>query len=197
MIRSLCIGLAMVLLVAACQTQRSSVVSGGSVSGGSSASPVAARPSNSLFPDIPASTLPHPPGSCLTDDEIRADQFMLLKTQMMLAGLTCTGPYNDGNTFGHYQDFILTHASTIRDAQNTMARFLSRYRSGNPNRLFDTYATSYSNNEAQVMNQVSGGRYCQALQNRFYSASSFSAAEMQSFLNQALEQTRSRYQVCG
>ena len=193
MIRSLCIGLAMVMLVAACQTERTSVASGST----SSTPTVSARPASSLFPDLPPVAIPHPPGACLTDDEIRADQFILLKTQMMLAGLTCTSVYNDGNAFGHYQDFIIAHAGTIRDAQTTMARFLSRYRSGNPNRLFDTYATSYSNNEAQVMNQVSGGRYCQALQTRFYSASSFSPTEMQTFLNQAVEQNRTRYQICG
>ncbi|MCB9947795.1 MAG: hypothetical protein H6842_08195 [Rhodospirillaceae bacterium] len=197
MIRSLCIGLALVLVVAACQTDRSSVASRAGTTTARTGTSVAAQSANAMFPDLPQAIQPLPQGACLSDDEIRADQFILLKTQMMLVGLTCNGAYSDPNVFGHYQDFISTHAGTIRSAQQTMASLLARYRGGNPNRLFDTYATSYSNNESQVMNQVSAGRYCQLIRDRFYRASGFSAAEMQSFLGQAVQQNRAHYQSCG
>ena len=169
-----------------------------------SARPVAAAPpapsglgsGDPMFPELAAFQPGHLPRSCMTEQEMQADQFIRLHTAMMVAGLTCHVPFSDDNLFAHYQDFTITHQSVIRDSQRVLASFLGRHRSGNRNRLFDTYRTEVANSESQLVIDVSQGRYCQALREKFYAATEFSPADLSAYLEQASTRYRESYNVC-
>ncbi len=149
-----------------------------------------------LFPEVAQFEPAHPPGSCVGDEEIRADQFIKLHTEMMVTGLTCREPFRDPTLFSHYQTFTTEHQEMIRESQRTLGRFLGRYRSGNSNRLFDTYRTKVANGESQALMDVSATRYCAAYRDKFYSVARFDEVELEAYLDQAADRYRHRYEVC-
>src|SRR3546814_17582575 len=55
----------------------------------------AAPPDYGLFPSVIDYAPAYPPGTCMTEDEMLADQFITLRTEIMITGLTCPGPYQD------------------------------------------------------------------------------------------------------
>lgn len=151
-----------------------------------------------MFPDLVAfAPTNHPAGSCVTEDELVADQFIRLHTEMMVAGLTCQGAYGDPGLFTKYAEFTRDHQDRVRDSQSVLADFLGKYMSGNQNRLFDTYRTEMANDESQLVIDVSAGRYCQAMRDKFYAAADFGTGDLDSYLDEALAHYRSKYQVCG
>ena len=137
-----------------------------------------------------------PAGSCMTEQEIQGEQFIKLHTELMVTGLTCGAAYRDPALFSQYQDFTVTHQDRIRRTQTLLADFLGRYRSGNRNRLFDTYRTEVANNESQQVLDVTAAQYCARQRNRFYTASAFTDAELDAFLANAVDLYRDRYIAC-
>ena len=150
-----------------------------------------------MFPDLVDFQTRHPEGACTTDEEVLADQFIRLHTQLMVTGLTCFVPYDDPDLFVAYQDFTLSFQSRIRDSQRTLGAFLGRYMGGNRNRLFDTYRTRMANAESQTVIDVSTSRYCAAQQERFYRAANFGEADLNAFLQEAATRYREHYPSCN
>ena len=150
-----------------------------------------------LFVDLRDFSTSHlPNGSCLTDTEIAAEQFIMLHTVLMVTGLTCNRAFSDPELFGHYRTFTFNHQDRVRDAQQVLARFLGRYRQGNPNRLFDTYRTEMANDESLLVMDVSPTAYCRAQQQRFYDLAELGAEELQAYLDQAVDRYREHYLSC-
>lgn len=137
-----------------------------------------------------------PRGSCLTDSEIAAEQFIKLHTVLMVTGLTCNGAFQDPQLFGHYQTFTINHQDRVRDAQQVLARFLGRYRSGNPNRLFDTYRTELANDESLLVLDVSPTAYCRAQYQRFYDLAELDEEDLQAYIDEAVDRYREYYLSC-
>ena len=150
-----------------------------------------------MFPDLVDFQTRHPEGACSTDEEVLADQFIRLHTQLMVTGLTCFVPYDDPDLFVAYQDFTLSFQGRIRDSQRTLGAFLGRYMGGNRNRLFDTYRTRMANAESQTVIDVSASRYCAAQQERFYRVASFGEADLNAFLQEAAARYREHYPSCN
>ncbi len=181
--------------LAACQTESASVAGGG---GGGGATP-AARPAaaaDPLFPDLPRAVSPRPSGACYNESEIRAEEMVRLRTQMMLAGLTCRGSFGAQDVFAVYQTFIVAQQASIRDAQNTIGRMLSRYQGGSPGRLYDTFQTQMANNEQRQLLNHGAGNFCFQFENKFNRAAQFSPTELNSYLDRAVQQYQSDYPSC-
>ena len=151
---------------------------------------------NPMFPQLAELETHHPDGSCVSQRELEADQFIRLHTLVMVVGLTCHVPYGESQLFSHYQRFTVDHQSMIRDSQRVLEGFLGRYRSGNRQRLFDTYRTRVANAESQLMIDVSAARYCSALQEKFYAASEFSPTDLQTYLDSAVVHHTPDYRLC-
>ena len=152
-----------------------------------------------LFPDlqefVPRITAA---GGCVTDAEITAEQFIAIRTSMMVTGLTCRGVYDDvDNLFGTYQQFTVDNAQRLRETQTLIGRYLSRHQRGHFARLFDTYQTSLANEEALLVTEVSAGRYCQAQRERFFRLARATPEELEEILDQAVERYRDQYALCS
>ena len=177
-------------LLAACQTESASVVD---------SSPPQTRPTtpaNAMFPDLPRAMPPRPAGACYDEPEIRAEEMVRLRTQMMLAGLTCRGSFQTPDVFGVYQAFIVSQQSAIRDAQTTLGRFLSRYQGGSPGRLYDTFQTELANNEQRQLLTHGAGNFCFQFEDKFNRAAQFTPADLSSYLDQAVQRYQGEYPGC-
>lgn len=149
-----------------------------------------------LFPDIVDYQPSYPPGTCMTDEEIRADQLTKLRTEMMITGLSCPAQYRDPDLYARYVGFTTSHQDWIRDSQDTLGRVLQRSQRGNPERLFDSYLTEMANNESQNVSKVSTARYCQARWQQFNAVSQFDDEDLQHYLDVAVDHYRDRYRTC-
>lgn len=153
--------------------------------------------SDALLPQ-PASFNPAINGSaCVTDEEISAEQMIQLHTTMMVTGLTCHGAFRDPDLFNQYQDFTVAHSNRIIESQSALERYLGRTMSGNRARLFDTYRTRMANHEAQLVMGMSATQYCRQQYDRFYAISQFSPAQLEDYLDRAVDRYRDRYSACG
>lgn len=163
------------------------------------AAAVAAGPAtDTQFPDmVPYVPRNLPSGACVSEAVLDADQFIHLHTELMVTGLTCHGAYAKPNLFGDYARFTANHAGRVRDVQNVMGRFLSQHQGGNSQRLFDSYRTKAANDEALTVNRVSASAYCAAHKQLFEDASTFTAAELDAYLEEATARYRDVYPVCG
>ena len=166
--------------------------------------PVASAPprvaaGGGLFPDLGEfRPLITQSGGCVTDQEIVAEQFISLRTSMMVTGLTCRSAFqSEGDVFGTYQQFTVDNAQRLRETQNLIGRYLARYQPGNSNRLFDTYQTSLANDEALLVTEVSAARYCQAQREIFYRLAEATPDELEAILSQAVERNRDAYLICS
>lgn len=156
------------------------------------------QPHGPLFPELPMQAASvHPANGCLTADEAAAHHIVRLHTELMVTGLTCRAYFEDEGLFDHYQTFTYEHQDSIRASQRTLANYLARYRSGNSNRLFDTYRTGMANNESLLVQSLSASRYCSARRDQFYAAARLTPAEMGDYLTQAAERYRDSYTACG
>ena len=142
------------------------------------------------------SILDHP-GSCVTDKEILAAQFVRLHTELMVTGLTCPAAYRDPGLFDRYQRFTVNHQSLLRDGQDVIGRFLARLRPGNRARLYDTYRTQLANYEGQLVMTMTASEYCREQYGRFYVLADLDQTALDNYLNAALETYRDAYQQCG
>lgn len=150
-----------------------------------------------LFVDLRDFSTNHlPRGSCLTESEIAAEQFIMLHTVLMVTGLTCNGAFRDPQLFGHYQTFTVNHQDRVRDAQQVLARFLGRYQRGNPNRLFDTYRTELANDESLLVLDLTPTNYCRAQYQRFYDLAELNEEGLQDYIDRAVDRYREHYLSC-
>ena len=114
----------------------------------------------------------------------------------MLAGLTCRGSFRSADPFGAYQGFIVSQQGAIRDAQNTLGSWLSRYQGGSPGRLYDTFQTEMANNLQRQMLTQGTGTFCQRFESKFNLASQFTPATLSGYLDQAVTRYGSSYPSC-
>lgn len=138
----------------------------------------------------------HPSGACMTEEEIAAEQTIRLHTAMMVTGLTCHGFYRDPALFEHYQTFTDEHGRRLGAAQDTIGAFLSRYRSGNGNRLFDTYQTQIANAESRLVADASAPTYCRLRRDQYFTAADFSEVDLDAYVDLMVDQHRESYRVC-
>lgn len=138
-----------------------------------------------------------PSNTCVNDDIITAEQFVLLHTEMMVAGLTCAAAFNDQAAFGAYQNFTTAHADRIRRVQTQVGNFLARHQRGNGARLFDTYRTEMANDESQVVIAMSPTEYCRAMHEQYYQVAQLNPQQLDSYLTEAVQRSRGGYRVCS
>ena len=132
----------------------------------------------------------------MTEEEIAAEQIIRLHTAMMVTGLTCHGFYRDPALFDHYQTFTDDHGVRLGAAQDTIGAFLSRYRRGNSSRLFDTYQTEVANAESRLVADASAPTYCRLRRQQYFTAATFSEADLDDYVELMVDQHRETYRVC-
>lgn len=138
-----------------------------------------------------------PTSGCASDEVIRADQMSQLRNQVMITGLTCRGAYPGLDEFNEYVNFTVRHQNRLRDVQTTLGTFLSRQLGGRQARLYDTYSTEIANSESQNVLALSPDGYCLARYYQFQEVTNFTDADVQSYLDLAVERRRSSYQTCS
>lgn len=138
-----------------------------------------------------------PSNTCVNDDMITAEQFVLLHTELMVAGLTCASAFNDQAAFGAYQNFTTAHANRIRQVQTQVGNFLARHQRGNGARLFDTYRTEMANDESQVVIAMSPNEYCRAMHEQYYQVAQLNPQQLDAYLSDTVQRTRGGYRVCS
>lgn len=138
----------------------------------------------------------HPSGACMTEDEIAAEQTLRLHTAMMVTGLTCHSFYREPALFDHYQSFTVAHEGRLGAAQDTIGGFLSRYRSGNQNRLFDSYQTEIANAESRLVADASAPTYCRLRRDQYFAATNFTEIDLDAYVDLMVDQHRESYRVC-
>ncbi|MEQ9815548.1 MAG: hypothetical protein RLO50_22440 [Azospirillaceae bacterium] len=151
-----------------------------------------------LFPPIfdDYFELAHPPGACVTQEEMEADLMIRLRNEVMVSSLTCQSAYGGDQAFIDYVNFTTVHAPSIRNGQETLGNFLGRYLGGSRARLFDTYITEMANQESQTVINVSPGRYCAARRTQFETATDFDQSELDRYLTQAMVEYGENYPLC-
>lgn len=135
------------------------------------------------------------PGTCLTDEEIEAEAMIVLHNVLMVTGLQCDAYVSDP-LFYRYTAFTATHQNSLRDAQTVLGQYLGRHKSGNRNRLFDTYRTRLANDESQLALRLSPKQYCQARIQQFSEVADFVAEEFRAFAREAADRRRNAYKTC-
>ncbi len=138
-----------------------------------------------------------PANACASDEVIRADQMSQLRNQIVITGLTCRGAYPGLDEFNEYVNFTVRHQDRLRDVQSTLGSFLSQHLSGRSARLYDTYSTEIANSESQTVLALSPNGYCLARYYQFQAVTSYGDAEIQSYLDLAVERRRNSYATCG
>lgn len=136
-----------------------------------------------------------PPGACLSEREIRADQFARLRSNMMVVGLTCRSIY-EGNPFNSYMQFTVDTAGSIRSVQQTLAGLLGRYGGGNSNRLVDTYVTELANDEQGVIREFGPEVYCNARRDQFLAVTAYDDAAVSEWIDGAVARRGDLYPRC-
>ena len=150
-----------------------------------------------LFPEpVAFDGLPQSARACLTEEEMAATELVRVHTMLMVTGLTCHGSYRDPELFGKYQDFTEIHQQRIRETQSTLETFLGRHLRGHRPRLFDTFRTQVANSEAMTVMQTTAPRYCIDQRNRFYTVVDFDQAELDDYIDQAMDLNRDTYTPC-
>ena len=125
-----------------------------------------------------------------------AEQAIRLHTSMMVTGLTCHNFYREPTLFDRYQQFTVAHESRLGAAQDTIGRFLARYRSGNRNRLYDTYQTQVANAESRLVADASAPTYCRLRRDQYYTATDFTQADFDAFVDLMVNHHRDSYRTC-
>ncbi len=138
----------------------------------------------------------HPSGACMTEEEIAAEQTVRLHTAMMVTGLTCHSFYREPALFDHYQQFTVEHEGSLGAAQNAIGGFLARYRSGNRNRLFDTYQTEVANAESRLVADASAPTYCRLRRDQYFTAANFTEVDLGAYVDLMVDHHRESYRVC-
>lgn len=169
-----------------------------------SAEALAARPPDvpragdgALYPDlVPFQVNNHPPGSCMMEEEIAADLFLRIRTELMVTGLTCHAYYEEPRLYDQYMNFTVDHQAQIRKVQDIMGRFFARNQRGNRNRLVDQYITRSANSESRVMRAVSTKIYCQKRRAQYDALTGFSDAELLEHLGKGVERYKPAYSIC-
>ncbi|MEM7444440.1 MAG: hypothetical protein AAF414_14030 [Pseudomonadota bacterium] len=175
------------LLLAACESEP--------------AAPVATAPvgADVLFPpqleayydvDLPTS-------ACVSDTVMRADMLSQLRNQIMITGLSCRGAYPGLDEFNEYVNFTVRHQNRLRDVQSTLGSFLSQQRGGRAARQYDTYATEIANSESQTVLALSPDNYCLARYYQFQAVTRMTDADIQNYLDLAVQRRSSAYRTCG
>lgn len=136
-----------------------------------------------------------PPNACLSEREIRADQFARLRSHMMVVGLTCRSIY-DGDPFNEYMQFTVNTAGSIRSVQQTLAGMWGRYGGGNSNRLVDTYVTELANDEQGVIREFGPEVYCTARRDQFVAVTQYDDAAVSEWLDGAVTRRANGYTPC-
>jgi|HigsolmetaAR204D_1030405.scaffolds.fasta_scaffold01913_8 hypothetical protein len=159
--------------------------------------PVPTPVSYGLFPNLIDYRPAYPPGTCMTEEEMLADQFIKLRTEIMITGLSCQASYQDPDLYTRYVDFTFEHQDRILTSQKVLGNLLGRVRRGRDDRLFDTFQTELANTESQNVTKVSTQRYCQARWEQFNTVLSYDEGEMAAYLQQAVEHYRDAYTACN
>lgn len=136
-----------------------------------------------------------PPNACLSEREVRADQFARLRSHMMVVGLTCRNIY-EGDPFNQYMQFTVNTAGSIRSVQQTLAGVWGRYGGGNSNRLVDTYVTELANDEQGVIREFGPEAYCNAREEQFNAVTRYDDAAVSEWLDGAVARRASGYNDC-
>lgn len=192
--------LAMAFVLAACQTtsppeEQSAVKTAEALAARPPATPGAGD--GTLYPDlVPFEVANHPPGSCMSEEEISADLFLRIRTELMVTGLTCHAYYDEPRLYDRYMTFTVDHQAHIRKVQDVMGRFFAHNQRGNRNRLVDEYITRTANGESRVMRAVSTKKYCEGRRAQYEALTSFDTAELLSHLDAGVERYRLAYSVC-
>lgn len=180
------------LLLAACQTDKSPRQSISTAT----PPPAASGYRTAVAEPVTFSPIGHPDGACMTEEEMAAEQAIRLHTSMMVTGLTCHSFYREPTLFDRYQQFTFEHQGRLGDAQDTIGRFLARYRSGNRDRLYDTYQTQIANAESRLVADASAPTYCRLRRNQYYTAADFTQADFDAFVDLMVNHHRDSYRVC-
>ncbi len=138
----------------------------------------------------------HPDGACMTEEEMAAEQAIRLHTTMMVTGLTCHNFYREPTLFDRYQQFTIDHQGRLGAAQDTIGRFLARYRAGNRNRLYDTYQTEMANAESRLVAAATAPTYCRLRRDQYYTAADFTEADFDAFVDLMVDHHRETYEAC-
>ncbi len=190
--RRLAFVLAAALLAGACQTDKSPRQSIATPA----TPPAAPSLRTALAEPVTFSPIGHPDGACMTEEEMAAEQAIRLHTSMMVTGLTCHGFYREPALFDRYQQFTVEHQRRLGNAQNTIAGFLARYRSGNRNRLYDTYQTQVANAESRLVADATAPTYCRLRRDQYYTAADFTQADFDAFVELMVDHHRNSYRTC-
>src|SRR3546814_14616576 len=90
----------------------------------------------------------------MTEDEMLADHFIKLRTEIMITGLTCPVPYQDPDLYTRYVDFTFEHQDRILASQKVLGRLLGRIKKGRNDRLFDSFHKKLANTESRAVTKV-------------------------------------------
>lgn len=185
--RRLAVLVAAIVVAAACQSEKSPRQSRAS----------AAPPpqSTAIVEPVTFSPIGHPAGACMTEEEIAAEQMIRLHTAMMVTGLTCHGFYREPTLFERFQDFTIENEDRLGAAQDSIGTFLARYRSGRG--LFDTYQTLIANAESRLVAEASAPTYCRLRREQFYTASTFTEVDLDTYVELMVDHHRDSYRICG
>lgn len=92
-------------------------------------------------------------------------QVLRVQTEMMLTALACAATYNQANLIPTYENFLFRHQDLVREAQDRIARELTR--EGGGERALEDFQSVLANEEAQTLSQRGTGTYCRMRASRW------------------------------
>ena len=105
------------------------------------------------------------PTACISRAQAKAEQVMLMHTELMVTSLACDVAYGDPDLYQRYGQFTVTHEEALRTAQQVLERELGGGDAGA--QAFDLYRLDLGNAEGRRLSEWSVERYCRVRQSRF------------------------------
>ena len=130
------------------------------------------------------------------EDTTTAQQVIRLHTQLLLTSLACSEAYGqaDGDLFYTYRQFTADHATEIIRAQDAIE---AGYGSGDDAvRRFDAFRTVQANLEAQMLNDMGAGAYCEMRRARFDSLTGPDAVSFEGYADALAQRARAAAPRC-
>ena len=129
-------------------------------------------------------------GECWPQAQWEARQTLQIHTELMVASLTCPQAYRGGDLYQQYRQFTVTHADSIRRAQQRLETAVGGQQA------FDLYRTDLANAEAQLVAELSIGTYCAMRESRFRSLIDTSPASFEGYVQELAARHRLRQGNC-
>ncbi len=99
-------------------------------------------------------------GNCYSADEVQAEQFLRLHSELMVITVTCKYSSDGDDLVKPYTTFTNTHVAALRNAEQVMARYYQKRYGGDGMSQVDKLRTKLANEFGQSIANVSAPLFC-------------------------------------